>query len=154
MGTCDDRILRMEYSFRRCEVGDVWRPRSTRSWSFPRTVHRHKTQVHYFWSSTWNAPWTRISWNGKLKLLTVSTAADPGPPLCTTNVKGTFVPAPRPVISAIPVSVAVSSCTLAPVTLPTTYIALTVNSPLSGPLAASGASAKHSNSPVIPPAER
>ena len=96
-------------------------------WSIPRTVHRRKTQALLLVIDLECALDKNFVERKGRQTVDCQHCGRPRPPLCTTNVKGTFVPAPRPVISAIPVSVAVSSCTLAPVTLPTTYIAFTVN---------------------------
>src|SRR5437763_2408558 len=78
-----------------------------------------------------------------------SVAVVPGPPAFTVNVKGSFVPAPRPVTVAVPCRTAVPSFTVTDVTLPVTYIAFTSKSPLSGLklVATGGMSARHSKAP-------
>src|SRR5207244_11961453 len=92
------------------------------------------------------------SLNGVLgRLATFRTDVAPGPPLCTSKVKDTLVPAPRPVMLAVPVKIALSALTTAPVICPVTYITLTVNCALPGPVVASGARARHSNPPVTAP---
>ena len=80
----------------------------------------------------------------------VSTAAVPGPPLRVTNVKGTAVPAPSPVIVAVPERVTVWSFTTAELIVPVTYMALTVNDPLPAPVPTGGANARHSKLPDNP----
>src|SRR5437879_420362 len=98
---------------------------------------------------TWNEPSRRISLNTRCgEPAVVSTAAVPGPPLRVTNVKGTAVPAPSPVIVAVPERVTVWSFTTAELIVPVTYMALTVNDPLPAPVPTGGANARHSKSPL------
>src|SRR6476660_2908863 len=69
--------------------------------------------------STWKDPSTNVSLNtSREEPSVVSTATAPGPPFFTNNVKGTALPAPSPVTSAVPVSVAVSRWIVAPVIWP------------------------------------
>src|ERR1700675_2560903 len=57
------------------------------------------TTALYWSEETWNEPSVRISRKTRTgEPLVVRTAVAPGPPLWTTNSKGTPLPTPRPVI--------------------------------------------------------
>src|SRR5439155_5727097 len=85
--------------------------------SAPELVSRHEPL-----DTTLNSPSIKISLNGVLgRLATFRTDVAPGPPLCTSKVKDTLVPAPRPVMLAVPVKVALSPLTTASATCPVTY---------------------------------
>src|SRR5438445_4674923 len=114
------------------------RERAARAGPFQKLAarNRHDSAIRIW-------PSRRISW--KVNPEISSTTVVPGPPACTVAVNGTLCPAPRPVTVAVPCRTAVLPVTVAELTVPVTYIALTSKLPLSEP----GASARHSKAPPV-----